>query len=136
MQAKLELKEDITIVHLSGRIDYEAADKFRETCLKVLVDKKLVFDLASLSFVGSSGITPFLETMQDLYYKNRGYLKLSRVGVEFRKIFESSKIKDVEIYEDVDTARIAFAKPVCSFVEKPSDVLSEVYMPKEYDIKD
>lgn len=136
MQAKMEVKEGVTLVYLSGRIDYEAADRFRETCLKVLVDKKLVFNLESLSFVGSSGITPFIETMQDLYFQSQGALKLCSVGVEFRKVIDSSKIKNIEVYDDIETARIAFLKPIDNFVENAGDVIANAYLPSEYEIKD
>ncbi|MCB9026806.1 MAG: STAS domain-containing protein [Bdellovibrionaceae bacterium] len=137
MQAKVEIKEGVTVFHLSGRIDFEAADRFRETCLRMPQDQKLVFNLESLSFVGSCGITPFIETMQDLFLQNQGRLKLCRVGVEFRKVIESSKIKNIEVYEDVDTARIAFLKPpIDNFIEKPGEVIANAYMPSEYEIKD
>ncbi|MCB0391438.1 MAG: STAS domain-containing protein [Bdellovibrionales bacterium] len=136
MQARLEKKEDVTIVHLSGRIDYESADRFRETCLKILNNQKIVFDLAKLSFVGSSGITPFLETMTDLSVQNKGQLKFCRVGVEFKKVFEASSLKSCEIYEDVNTATISFAKPAEAFVEKAEDVLATSFIPSEYQIKE
>lgn len=136
MQAKLEKKEDVTIVHLSGRIDYESADRFKETCIKMLMDQKLIFNLENLSFVGSSGITPFVETMSVLSQQNNGQVKFCRVSIEFKKIFESCPLKYCELYDDVDTARIAFHKPAESFVEKPQEVIVSSYIPSEYDIKD
>ena len=136
MQAKLEKKEGVTIVHLSGRIDYESADRFRETCLKMLNDQKLVFNLEGLSFVGSSGITPFLQTMNDLSSQNKGQLKFCQVGVEFRKIFESSPLKECEVYEDVQTATVSFAQPAEGFVEAADEVLTTSYIPLEFDIKE
>lgn len=136
MQAKLEKKEGVTIIHLSGRIDFESADRFRESSLKILKDQNLIFNLESLSFVGSSGITPFLETINDLYSQNKEGLKFCKVGVEFRKIFEASTLKNAEIFDSLDAARIAFQRPATQFIEKPNEVLANNYLPLEYDIKD
>ncbi len=112
MQAKLERAGEITVVHLSGHIDYESADKFKDSCLKALNNQKVVFNLENLSFVGSSGITPFLETMITLSESNKNIMKFCRVGSEFRKIFASGALKDIEICEDVETAKSAVLSTV------------------------
>ena len=40
MEAKVEKKGDVVLVKLTGRIDYESADEFRERSLKFLLKEK------------------------------------------------------------------------------------------------
>ena len=108
MEAKFERRGKVVVISLSGRIDYESADKFRKTCLEMLTKEKVVMDLSQLSFVGSSGITPFVETMSTLSNQTEGGIKFCQVGPEFRKIFESSPLKLVEIYESREAATLSY----------------------------
>lgn len=121
MEAKIEKKGEIYIVHLSGRIDYESADVFRKTCLDHLSKEKVIFSLRNLSFVGSSGITPFVETMTTLSFRTEGGLKFSSVGTEFRRVFESSAMRNIEIYEDTESAR-------CSYESYPMNYNTNIYV--------
>ncbi len=99
MQARIARHEDVTVVSLSGRVDVETAEPFREACLNHLANKKVVFDFKSLSFVGSSGILPFLETMQNYATGNAGLFNFSGVGVEFRRVFSATPLHSVAIYD-------------------------------------
>lgn len=111
MQARIARQGEIVIVHLSGRVDVETAEPFREACLKHLVRERVVFDFRHLSFVGSSGILPFLETMQD-FAKGSSYgFKFSGVGSEFRKVFAATPLSVVEIFENEVLAVQAFLNP-------------------------
>jgi anti-anti-sigma factor len=105
MKAIMESFGEVTIVHLSGQIDYETADKFKDTCLKNFKHKKIVFNLDQLNFVGSSGITPFLETMETLSQVNKEQMKFCKVSTEFRRIFEVGNLKVVEICENLEQAQ-------------------------------
>jgi anti-anti-sigma factor len=111
MQALISYESEVTIVRLSGRVDVETAVPFREACLKRLVNQPVVFDFQGLSFVGSSGILPFLEAMQLFANANsRGY-KFSSVGSEFRKVFAATPLHVIEIHETPEHAVRAFLNP-------------------------
>lgn len=110
MKAIVENLGEVTVVHLSGQIDYETADRFKDTCLKNLKHKKIVFNLDQLNFVGSSGITPFLETMETLSEVNKDQMKFCKVSVEFRRIFEVGNLKDIEICENLEQAQQSILK--------------------------
>lgn len=111
MQALTKIENDIVIVALNGRVDVETAEPFRAACVRELRGKKVVFDFSKLSFVGSQGILPFLETMQTLHELAPGSFKFSGVGIEFRKVFAATPLNVVEFHETVSQALGAFALP-------------------------
>ena len=108
MEAKIQKEGDVTIVHLRGRLDFESSEPFRKTCLQDLTQEKVIFNLNELSFVGSSGVTDFVDTIVSLSEKNDFGVKCYGVSSEFKKIFETRSDKGVEIYDDEMTARKAF----------------------------
>lgn len=111
MEAIMEQRGEVLIVHLKGRVDYDSADPFRETCLNHLIHHKVIFDLQDLSFVGSSGITCFIKTISELSYKNPEGIKFSRVSSEFLRIFEASDIRNFEVFENDKIASMSFYEP-------------------------
>ena len=117
MQAQVKMQNEICVVYLSGRVDVETAEPFRAACLREFKGKRIVFDFSSLSFVGSQGLLPFLETLQSFHDMSPGSFKFSGVGVEFRKLFSATPLHVVEIYDHVDQGVMAFyilAAPVIS----------------------
>lgn len=108
MKAKVQKSGDITIVDISGKISYENVDPFREKCLQNLGKDKLIFNLQNLNFVGSTGITQFVQTLGDLAQKNPEGLKLCRVSSEFEKIITSGEFSGIEIYDDAHQAYHSF----------------------------
>lgn len=108
MEARIQNDGDVCVIHLKGRVDMEANENFRKTCLSQLSVDKIVFDMRELSFVGSNGITPFIETFALLSQRNSASIKICGVGCEFRRIFEASGIQNLEIYENEGTAKQSF----------------------------
>lgn len=111
MQAQIVRRDEFVIVRLMGRVDVETAEPFRRACFEYLLGKKVIFDFDALSFVGSSGILPFLETMQEFALSSQGGFKFIRVGAEFRKIFSSTSLSLIEVYPDETRAIEAFGIP-------------------------
>ena len=113
MQAKVLQKNGVTVVNLKGFIDFETAQPFREACLKSLPQngKKIVFNLEGLNFVGSNGILPFVETLNDICDQSEMQIKFCKVSSEFQKIFKASPLRDVEIFSDELGAINALKKP-------------------------
>jgi anti-anti-sigma factor len=106
MQAQLSIKDDVIIVNLSGRINMEYTEPFRDACLKVIPkrSKKIVFNLKELSFVGSNGIMPFVQTLNDLASLSETELRFCQVSSEFKKIFASSALANILILDSEDKA--------------------------------
>lgn len=109
MDAKVENRDGIFVVSLSGQMDFESADSLKAQCLEKFVEKKIIFNLRELSFVGSSGITPFLELLSQLSKSNGARFKICSVGTEFMRLFESSPVDGIEIYRDITDAERAFS---------------------------
>ena len=108
MEAWIEREGDVVVVHLKGRVDYESAEPFRSHCVRYLAQEKVVFNLESLAFVGSIGITDFVQIMTQLAETNPVGIKFAGVGNEFRRVFEASEIRQLEIYESTNRALMAF----------------------------
>lgn len=111
MEAKIIQAHDITVVKLKGFLDFEIAEAFRINCLKNLTGYKVIFNLRELSFVGSSGITPFVEMLSEFSKTNEVKPKFCEMTSEFRRLFVSSQISEMEIFEDELGAMKAFALP-------------------------
>jgi anti-anti-sigma factor len=108
MQARVSREGEVVVVHLLGRIDAESADGFRKICLEKFATSQVVFNFAGLSFVGSSGILPFLETMQVFKQANQCGVRFSSVGTEFKRLFAATPLHDILIYENFQLASRAF----------------------------
>jgi anti-anti-sigma factor len=108
VEAWIEKEGDVVVVHLKGRVDYESVEPFRSHCVRHLSREKVVFNLSELAFVGSIGITDFVQTITQLSQANESGIKFAAVGNEFRRIFEASPMQRLEIYESTDRALLAF----------------------------
>ncbi len=97
---------NVLIIDLKGEVDFASAEPFYETCMSELSKKNIVFNLKDLSFVGSDGLSSFMNTIRDL--KKKSILQFCCVGSEFQRVFADSEIKDIAIYENEQTAAAAF----------------------------
>ena len=106
MKAKISNLGDVVIVNLSGRIDMEYSQLFREACLDDIARRadKIIFNLKGLSFVGSNGITPFVEALSDLASQDRKKIHFCQVSSEFQRIFAASTLSHLQIFNDQDHA--------------------------------
>lgn len=110
LQAKLEQQGDVVIIHLSGQMDYETVDSFKQQCLSQLNGENVLFSLENLNFVGSSGLTPFVEAMTEFSEASEQGLRLCGVGLEFKKLFESNQPSNqkLKIFDNIEIARSSF----------------------------
>jgi anti-anti-sigma factor len=111
MEARMIQEGEVIVVHLSGRIDVETSEIFREVLLKRLRNRPVVFDFRSLSFVGSAGIIPFMDTIQKFNEVAPGQLKFSSVGIEFRRVFSATPLNNIAIYDSAAMAVESYRNP-------------------------
>ena len=111
MEALFAQYEDVYVVQLKGQLDFETADALKTRCSAMFNKQKVIFNLGRLSFVGSSGITPFLELLAELLRSNGNSLKVCSVSNEFIRIFEAGGLMGLEVYENEQQARLAFKYP-------------------------
>ncbi|MYE07609.1 MAG: STAS domain-containing protein [Oligoflexia bacterium] len=102
-------ENDVVVINLKGEVDFASAEPFYQICMDELSKKNIVFNLKNLNFVGSDGLSSFMNTIKNL--KEKSTLQFCCVGSEFRRVFAQSEIKDIAIYEDEQTAVATFQKP-------------------------
>lgn len=88
MKIDVNANSESVVMSFTGFLDFESVGQFSEVMNKLSLSKKLVFDFKDLEFVGSSGITSFIDTIDKIYQKHEGQIKLAGVGSDFRKIIE------------------------------------------------
>jgi len=108
MKALVQQEGELFVIHLKGIIDFDSTEPFRKTVLSHLKDRKVVFNLNELSFVGSNGITPFIETLVELSQGDETNIRFCHLSSEFQRIFEASDIKNLKIYENEQIAKNSF----------------------------
>lgn len=104
MQTSLHQVGDITVVQVSGKLNLEKNEMFREACLKRLTGKKVVFALEGLQFVGSTGIQMFFRTLADLHAGNPGEVKIAGLKADFLRLFQYTAPASLELYPGLESA--------------------------------
>ncbi len=130
MQAQMAVVGDCVVVHLGGRLDVETAVPFRRALLTQLADKKVVFSFKTLSFVGSSGILPFLETMQEFMQMNPNGIRFCYVGSEFKKILSATALGTISIYENEVQAAASFTEAAVTSITMAGIVAVPKHTPR------
>ena len=82
MRIEITRVEDVAIVHLEGHLNFETTEPFRRNYLEKLGSTKVIFHFGNLQFVGSSGISLFLELIKDFSHKTQQKPKFCNVGSE------------------------------------------------------
>lgn len=108
MDVKLVLDGDITVVALSGRMEIEKAQAFKAACLRNFPNRKIVFCMRNLSFVGSSGIQSLFSALSDLNSSNKMNAKIAGLNQDFTRLFQFSECPNLELHENVETAIQSF----------------------------
>lgn len=96
MKTKVKQLDDSVIIAMDGNLDYEIQDPLRESLDDVLANsqkdatpKKIIFDLKGLEFVGSSGITNFIQTLKDFNDKAKIKPTYTNVKSEFKRMIRA-----------------------------------------------
>lgn len=110
MEIKIRKVEDISIVQISGRLDFETASHFHKLSNLSLQGGKCVFNLQGLQFVGSCGISTFLDSVMIFIQTKSLNAKFCQVGSEFRKLFLSRSVPVVSFFDSELSAIQAFSE--------------------------
>ena len=108
MKTNIKQNGSILVVNVRGNLTVNDADRLKAICGDRLKKQKLLFNLKDLSFVGSSGISVFHETLSDL--KKRNVLKMCCVSSEFKRIFDN-EAPPFLIYQNEREALLSFQSP-------------------------
>lgn len=111
MEAKFYQEGEVTVVALSGRLCIEKAPAFRNACLVSLKGKKVVFCMKDLSFVGSTGIQCFFQTIREFNQSHHFNAKISDLNPDFYRIISFAGAAHLEICETMAGALRSFQFP-------------------------
>ena len=98
MDSKVRCEQGVYIVNLSGIILLETVDDFKRICIEHLLDKHTIFNLNELSFVGSTGITVFLESIKRIY--NARDKKVNMVQLVVYVFFFTNLTRFIRVIEE------------------------------------
>jgi anti-anti-sigma factor len=105
VDAKVVWDKDIVVVNLSGTMDFDKAFEFRKKSFRHFLQNKVVFSLKELNFIGSTGISSFVDTLTELAKQNPNGVKLCNVGLEFRKLLEVHIDHKLQLFTDIESAK-------------------------------
>ncbi len=108
MEVRILLDGDVAVVSLSGRIEIEKAQSFKIACLQNFKNKKIVFCMKNLNFVGSSGIQSFFGILNDLNASNKMNAKIAGLNPDFQRLFSFTECSNLEVHESVEGALQSF----------------------------
>ncbi|WP_415063720.1 STAS domain-containing protein [Bdellovibrio sp.] len=108
MEVKIVLDGDIAVVSLSGRIEIEKTQSFKKACLQNFSEKKVVFCMKNISFVGSSGIQNFFGVLNDLNSNHKLNAKIAGLNPDFQRLFKFSECSSLEVHESIEGALQSF----------------------------
>ena len=116
MQTKMKKQGDTLIVEIEGTLDFESNEPFRQSMDSIFTKfstdrspEKIVFDLEKLEFVGSSGISRFIKTLQEVSVRAHGKTRYCNVASEFQRMMKAMTDEELfEFFESQESARSSF----------------------------
>ncbi len=86
----IEKKQDgICILTLSGRLDANSSEEFREKILQIIEDgaKKVILDCENLNYISSAGLRVVLEATKEIK-RHEGKIMLCALQDYIKEVFE------------------------------------------------
>ncbi len=112
METRVKTHKDITVITITGSLDIEVTQPFKKACLDHLGQKKVVFNMHKTTFVGSTGVQPFIETIKSLTTTSEHGLKLVGLQPEFKRIFQNLDLAKLEFHDSETTALGSFEQKI------------------------
>lgn len=116
MKTQIKKNGDTVIVSMDGKLDYETHLPLREDLDQIIhnthtdsAPTKIIFNLEKLEFVGSSGISAFIQTLRDFNSSSPTRPRYCNVKSEFKKVikaFDEAELFD--FYENEERAKQSF----------------------------
>ena len=108
MKTSIKKNKETIVVDMQGRLDYETNLPLRDNLFRLIqetktdtVPKKIILNLEKLEFVGSSGISAFVQMLKDFNASAPTKPLYCNVKSEFQKIIRAfDEEKQFEFSED------------------------------------
>ena len=115
MKTQIKKHGDTIIVHMDGTLDFETHVPLREDLGKIIRSTKtdstakIIFNLQNLEFVGSSGISSFVQTLKDFNSVAPSKPAYCNVKSEFKRVIKAFDETDqFEFFENEERAKQHF----------------------------
>ena len=116
MKTQIKKTADSIVVTMDGKLDFESATPLREDLNRVSrhaktdsVPKKIIFNLENLEFVGSSGISSFVQALKEFNSHAPTKPVYCNVKNEFKRVIKAFDEADLfEFFESEERARKSF----------------------------
>ena len=113
MKARIKNSPDSIVLYLDGKVDYETQDDVCQIINKAIArnqkdetPKKIVMNFQNLEFVGSSGITQFVQNLKQIHTETDVTPKYCSVRSEFQKIMKAFDAEnEFDFYDDEALSR-------------------------------
>jgi anti-anti-sigma factor len=111
MKAQIKKIGDTIFVAVDGKLDYETQEPFKENLKKIATatntdstPTKVIFDMENLEFVGSSGITQFIQTLKEFGTNTDQKARILKASSEFKKVMRAYDDEHTFEFSDVENA--------------------------------
>ncbi|MEN9722665.1 MAG: hypothetical protein RJB38_651 [Pseudomonadota bacterium] len=109
MKTQIKKSGQTIIVEVNGKVDFETQQPFQEDLRKLIQSSKtdtvptqVIFNLQKLEFVGSSGISNFVQTLKDFNRRANIKPRYCHVGSEFQKVIRAFDENDEFDFYDTE----------------------------------
>ena len=117
MKTEIKKDGDTLVVHMDGYLDFENQIPLRDNLIELANQttkgtrkpRKIIFNLENLEFVGSSGISAFIQTLKEFDACTHTRPRYCHVKSEFQKLMKAFDETNIfEFFEDEDRARNSY----------------------------
>lgn len=116
MKTNIKKSGDTIVVEFNGKLNFEIREPLKNDLSKIIDEnrtdstpKKIIFNLEKLDFVGSSGISNFIQTLREFNHSLEVKPKYCHVKSEFQKIIKSfDDEQEFNFYDSEETAKRSF----------------------------
>lgn len=118
MRTQIKRQGDTIVVSMDGKLDFGTYVPLRENLGKLIQNHKMtdsaeptkiIFNFENLEFVGSSGISSFVQTLKEFNQSTPLKPRYCNVRSEFRRIIKAfDEAEAFEIFENEEGARMSF----------------------------
>jgi anti-sigma B factor antagonist len=112
MQLSTEQENQLTIVHLSGRVDINSSDNLQSTLCTILEQKKnhIIIDCTQVDYLSSGGMRAFLVAMKEAK-KTNSSLVFTGFQKQVQEVLHFAGVdKYFPNFKTVDAAKKAFGE--------------------------
>ena len=120
MKSQIKKVGEAIVVDVDGKLDYETQDAFKERLRELAMKRnqsktdsvptQIIFNMEKLEFVGSSGITQYIQTLKDFAHKTDEKAKIMNASSEFKKVMKAFDDEDVFEFDESSAASSAGRK--------------------------